>query len=93
MTLKELPKYIEGLMPIEKIPLTWDSMGYTSDSFNKWVSEQSFTGWEGDLPTEEEVAVIVKLLEVKPEDSLLDIACGYGRHDLLFAGRYGLKVT
>lgn len=93
MTLKELQKYIEGLMPIEKIPLTWDSMGYTSDSFNKWAGGQSFTGWEGDISTEEEVAVIVKLLEVKHGGSLLDVACGYGRHDLLFAGRYGLKVT
>lgn len=92
-TLKELQKYLSELLPIEKIPLTWDSMGYTSEHFNKWVSDQSFTGWKEELSTEEEVAVIAKLLEVKPGDSLLDVACGYGRHDLLLTGCHGLKVT
>lgn len=94
-TLKELQKYLAALVPVEKIPLTWNATGYTSEAFNKWAGSQFFKGegMNGERPTEEEVAVMVKLLEVKAGDSLLDVACGYGRHALLFAAHYGLNVT
>jgi SAM-dependent methyltransferase len=35
----------------------------------------------------------LELLKAQPGDSLLDVACGYGRHDLLLAIKYGLRVT
>ena len=93
MTLQELCEYLKRLTPISEIPLIWDSMGYTSESFNEWASGISFKGWEGERPTEEEVSTIAKLLKIKHGDSLLDVACGYGRHALLFVSLYGLKVT
>ncbi len=85
--------YLKQLPPIEKIPLDWDCMGYTSQSFDNWISDPNFSGWEGDLPTEKEVEVIAALLDIKRGDSLLDLACGYGRHALLLAECYGIKVT
>jgi len=93
MTLQELCDYLKKLTPIAEVPLTWNSMGYTSESFNEWASDGSFNGWEGEYPTDEETSIMAKLLDVKHEDSLLDIACGYGRHAILFAGSYGLNVT
>ena len=93
MTLKEAYDYLASRLPIEQVPLTWDSTGYTSEAFNLWASDPNFPGWTGDRPTEDEVRVIVELLKVQPGDSLLDVACGYGRHALLLAGRYSLEVT
>jgi len=93
MKIQKLCEYLEKLTPISEIPLTWDLMSYTSESFNDWASGNSFNGWEGERPTEDEVSIIAKLLKTKHGDSLLDVACGYGRHDLLFASSYGLNVT
>jgi SAM-dependent methyltransferase len=93
MTLKEVYEYLETRVPIEQVPITWDSTGYTSETFNRWASDPTFPGWTGDRPTEDEVSVIIDLLQAQPGDSLLDVACGYGRHALLLAGQYGLKVT
>ncbi len=78
MTLKEIYDHLAGRVPIERLPLTWDSTGYTSEAFNRYVSDPAFTGWTGDLPTEEEAQIIVKLLKAQAGDSLLDVACGYG---------------
>jgi len=93
MNLKEIYNYLAGRLPIKQIPITWDSTGYTSETFNRWASDPSFPGWPGDRPTEEEVRIIIDLLQAQPGDSLLDVACGYGRHALLLAGQHGLKVT
>jgi len=93
MTLKEIYDHLASRLPVEHIPLTWDSTGYTSQAFNCYAGDPAFTGWTGDLPTVEEVRVIVKLLRAQAGDSLLDVACGYGRHALTLAGQYGIKVT
>ena len=93
MMVNEIYDYLVHRQPIEQIPLNWDSMGYTSEAFNRWVFSSGFPGWKGDLPTEDEVRVIVELLKPKPGDSLLDVACGYGRHALLLAAQYSLNVT
>lgn len=93
MTLREVYDYLAGRLPIEQVPVTWDSTGYTSEVFNRWASDLTFPGWTGDRPTKEESRIIVDLLQAQPGDSLLDVACGYGRHALLLAGQYGLKVT
>ena len=93
MNTKDIHRYLAGRLPIERVPLDWDSTGYTSDSFESWASSPGFPGWVGDLPTEEEAQVMVALLEPRRGDSLLDVACGYGRHPLELASRFGLKVT
>lgn len=93
MTLQELCDYLKKLTPIAEVHLTWNSMGYTSEPFNEWASGSSFNGWEGERPTEDEVSIMAKLLKIKHGDSLLDVACGYGRHAISFASHYGLKVT
>jgi len=80
-------------LPIEQVPVTWDSTGYTSAAFDRCVSGPAFSGWTGDLPTEEEVRVIVELLKAQAGDSLLDVACGYGRHATVLASSHGLRVT
>ena len=77
MTLKKVHDCLATRLPIEQIPITWDSMGYTSEAFNRWASDPTFAGWTGDLPIEEEVRIIVELLQAQPGDSLLDVACGY----------------
>lgn len=84
---------MQALTPIAQVPLDWNATGYTSDEFNEEVQEESFDGWDGDLDAEDEAAVIAHLLDVKHGESLLDIACGYGRHDLILASSYGLRVT
>jgi len=93
MNLNEMCNYLEKLTPISEIPLTWDSMSYTSESFNDWASGDQFDGWEGERPTEDEVPIMAELMRIKHGDSLLDVACGYGRHALLFASLYDLNVT
>jgi cyclopropane fatty-acyl-phospholipid synthase-like methyltransferase len=93
VTLKDIHDYLVHRLPIEQIPLNWDSTGYTSDAFNRWAGDPTFAGWAGDLPTEEEVRVIVELLQTRSGDTLLDVACGYGRHALLLTTKHGLKVT
>lgn len=93
MTLQKLYDYLKRLIPISEIPLTWNSMGYTSESFNEWASGDFFNGWEGERSTEDEASIMSNLLKTKHGDSLLDIACGYGRHALLFAELYNLNVT
>ena len=51
MTLKEIHKYLDSRLPVEQIPLTWDSTGYTSEAFNNWASDQmTFSEWTGDRP-------------------------------------------
>ena len=92
MNIKALNEYLKQ-HPIEKIPLDWDSGGYTAESFNDWAGQESFTGWIEDLSTEKEVDIISRLLDVTPNSLLLDIACGYGRHSLMFADKYKLKVS
>jgi ubiquinone/menaquinone biosynthesis C-methylase UbiE len=93
MNINDITDYLAKLKPIEKIPINWDSKAYTSDSFNKWASGPSFSGWSNKKRTKIEVATIAKLFKIKRGDTLLDVACGYGRHALIFAEKYGLKVT
>ena len=93
MNTNDIIDYIAKLTPIEKIPVTWDAKAYTSDSFNSWASGTSFSGWANEKQTEKEVKTITKLFKVKRGNTLLDVACGYGRHALILAGKYGLKVT
>ena len=79
--------------PIGKVPLTWDQTGYTSESFNQWAAGPTFLGWPEKPPTEREARVIAELLGLKAGHAVLDVACGYGRHALLLAQRYGYKMT
>jgi ubiquinone/menaquinone biosynthesis C-methylase UbiE len=90
---KDLQQRLERLTPIARVPITWDCTGYTSAGFNDEAASESFTGWDGDLGAEDECAVMVRLLDARRGDELLDVACGYGRHDLVFARKYGLAVT
>ena len=85
--------FLETLTPIAKLPLTWNESGYTSDTFNLEVAADTFDGWDGDLSSEEEADVMAHLLQTQSDQSLLDVACGYGRHALVFANDYGLQVT
>jgi ubiquinone/menaquinone biosynthesis C-methylase UbiE len=91
--LNDITDYLAKLTPIEKIPISWDAKAYTSDSFNKWASGPSFSGWANDKQTKKEAKTIAKLLKVKRGDTLLDVACGYGRHALILTEKHGLKVT
>jgi len=93
MNTNDITNYLIRLTPIQQIPVTWEGKAYTSDSFNSWASGPSFKGWANDKETGKEAATIAKLLDVKRGNTLLDVACGYGRHALIFAGKYGLKVT
>lgn len=88
-----LRDFIENLTPVADLPITWDSTGYTSEAFNKAAQEDSFEGWSGDLLDEEEADTITELLNTNPGDSLLDVACGYGRHALELAECHELRVT
>ena len=88
-----LRNFLADLVPLSELPVTWDSTGYTSETFNKAVGSDAWDGWSGDLSDEEETDVMAELLDVQPGDSLLDVACGYGRHAMLFAERYDLRVT
>lgn len=92
MNLNEIIDYLAELVPVEKIPINWEPKAYTSEAFNQWASGPAFPGWANDKKTEKEVEIIAKLLQVKRGDSLLDVCCGYGRHALVFAHKYGLKM-
>jgi len=91
--VKQLLEQLAKVVPIDKLPLTWDTTGYTSDAFNKSARSESFADWGGDLPAEAEARVMAELLEATSGDRLLDVGCGYGRHDLVLARDYALRVT
>lgn len=93
MTLQDIHKLLSDRMPIDKVPIEWESSAYTTETFNRWVRDPNFTGWPGDLDTEEEVRSIAILLKPQPGDDLLDVACGYGRHALAFTDQYNLRTT
>ena len=65
----------------------WYKDGWTLD-----IKEQSWTE-----NTEEQVDFIIKNLELKGDERILDLACGYGRHSLSFARRghevVGVDIT
>ncbi len=85
--------YLDNLKPASEIPIDWNATGYTSEAFIREVEHEAFAGWSGDLEDEEEVAVMARLLAVRPGAKLLDVACGYGRHALIFARKHAMKVT
>ena len=60
----------------------WYRDGWTLD-----IKQQSWTE-----NTEEQVDFIIKNLELKGDERILDLACGYGRHSLSFARR-GYEVV
>jgi ubiquinone/menaquinone biosynthesis C-methylase UbiE len=93
MNVNDIITYLTKRMPVQKIPVTWDAKAYTSDSFNNWASSPSFSGWANDKQTVKEVKTIARLFKVKRGNTLLDVACGYGRHALIFAEKYGLRIT
>jgi len=90
---KPVWEQLRRLAPIQEVPVDWDASGYTTRAFNETVAETTFEGWDGDLPADEEAAVIAGRLRIDPGGSVLDVACGYGRHARVFAERYGLRVT
>lgn len=60
----------------------WYKHGWTLDIKNEsWVED-----------TENQVAFIIKTLNLKGHERILDLACGYGRHSLSFA-RKGFSVV
>jgi len=93
MSFERIYKYLENRSPVSRIPIDRDSTGYTSDTFNNRAGSPDFKGWTTDKSTEEQVKVITDLLYTEPVETLLDIACGYGRHDMLLSSQHGLKVT
>ena len=93
MNLRDMYEHLADRTPIEDVPIRWDDLSYTSEEFNRVVRDPLFRGWSDDLPTEDEVRVIVSLMNARAGQSILDVACGYGRHDLVLAGEYGLDVT
>ena len=93
MDLQDMYEHLTDRTPLEDVAIRWDAMPYTSEKFNRVVKAPSFRGWSDDLRTDDEVGVIVGLSKAKRGDSVLDVACGYGRHDLVLAGEYGLNVT
>lgn len=60
----------------------WYKNGWTLD-----IKQQSWTE-----NAKQQVDFIIKCLELKGNERILDLACGYGRHSLEFARR-GYKVT
>ena len=57
---------------------------------NIWSLDSKNDSWVEN--TETEVDFIVKTLELTGKERILDLACGFGRHSLLFAGR-GFSVV
>jgi len=58
-----------------------------------WEANRSFIWSEKRLEMSEAAAAnIAKLLEMSPGDSILDLACGFGRHSLALA-KLGYSVT
>ena len=69
-------------------------MVYTSKSFNNFAKSPDFQGWSGELQDDlKETKIVVDQLKLRQGNSLLDVACGYGRTSILFASNHGLKVT
>lgn len=93
MKLEIIYDYLDKRTPINEIPITWDDTGYTSESFNAWANDTTFSGWQDEHDTEKQTEVIAGLLNFKRGETLLDVCCGYGRHSLVFAEKYGLNVT
>ncbi len=63
-----------------------------------WYSEfyggefDRVVGFPDEKTTARQAGFVVEVLGLSAGDSLLDLACGYGRHSLMLADK-GLKVT
>jgi SAM-dependent methyltransferase len=93
MFIADIYRKVVRRIPAREIPLDWDAMGYTTETFNTLAADPGFTGWPEDLPTDMEVKHLARLLDCRPGDRVLDLACGYGRHALPLALDYDLKMT
>jgi ubiquinone/menaquinone biosynthesis C-methylase UbiE len=93
MELEYIIDYLAKRPEIKNIPIKFESTGYTEEFFNNWAASPAFAGWEGDRPDEEEADTISRILRMKSGEALLDIACGYGRHAIVMAGKHGQVVT
>lgn len=60
----------------------WYRHGWTLDIKNQTWTQQ----------TEQQVDFLVRTLNLRGDEKILDLACGYGRHALSFARR-GFSVT
>jgi ubiquinone/menaquinone biosynthesis C-methylase UbiE len=93
MELDYIIDYLAKRPETKNIPINWEATGYTEEFFNNWAASPAFAGWEGDRPDEEEADTIAGVVGVKMGEALLDIACGYGRHAVVLAGKHGQVVT
>ncbi len=93
MTFADMHAQLERRLPIEEVALDWDNMLYTSAHFNAEASADGFCEWHGDYPLGEETRVISQILATQPNQDLIDIACGFGRHSLPLARDYQLRIT
>ena len=93
MHLSEVIACLRERVPIEDVPVDWDSTGYVTEDFDAWVRSDDFDGWPGAPDSDAEVAAMVKALGTHEGEALLDIACGYGRHAVRLAAQFGLTVT
>jgi ubiquinone/menaquinone biosynthesis C-methylase UbiE len=93
MELDYIINYLAERPAINEIPVDWDSSSYTSEFFNEWAAGPGFSGWAGDRPDEEEADIMAGLLQIQRDAALLDVCCGYGRHAVVFAKKYGQEVT
>src|SRR5262245_28488578 len=59
--------------------------GWFRDHFNE--DYRTIYLGRGPEDADREVALVMKALEVRPSDLVLDLCCGYGRHMLGFARR------
>lgn len=62
----------------------------SSDWYRHWSLEIKDQSWVED--TENQVEFIIKALNLKGNERILDLACGFGRHSLAFARR-GFSVV
>jgi SAM-dependent methyltransferase len=86
--------YLRNRKNIKEIPIKWKEMVYTSKSFNNYAKSPDFQGWSGELQDDlKETKIVLDQLKLRQGNSLLDVACGYGRTSILFASNHGLKVT
>ena len=93
MTNKQLHVFeeLKAILERDISKISFDDNSYFNEDFFKKSIENNFAGWYNKTAPQHQVDLILRTSKLSPPASILDIACGHGKHSELLASK-GFKV-